>query len=58
MFFDAHPPGPQIDYDYEPSFEITVSHPQGPSGGHVSILKYILELLIAEVNDVVSLVVR
>ena len=57
MFFEVDPPNLDVDYDYEPSFDITVSHPQGPSGAHVSLLKYILEILIAEVKAVVNLAV-
>jgi hypothetical protein len=55
MFFESS--DPNVSYDYDPAFEITISHHQGPSGEHVSSLKYILEVLIAEVKDVVRFIV-
>ena len=55
MFFETT--DSNVSYDYDPEFDITISHSQGPSGEHVSSLKYILESLVVEVKDVVNLIV-
>ena len=54
MFFDTNPPDPNFQYDYDPTIEITISHPQGPNSSHVTILDRMLDLLVEEVRQVIN----
>jgi len=53
-FFTIDPPQPDVDYEYEVTFVISISHSLGPSGRAWSELGYLLKLLTAEVTRIVD----
>ncbi|HLH00437.1 MAG TPA: hypothetical protein VKX49_29295 [Bryobacteraceae bacterium] len=58
FYFTLTPPQPDVQYDCQASFAISVSHAQGPSGTHTSEILYFLDVLIKEVRQVVDFQIR
>lgn len=54
MHFSLPTAQPDMDYKYDVTFVISISHPVGPSGRSFGELGYILEILIAEVERIVN----
>jgi len=52
--FFTNPPNPNVQYNYNPTFEIMIPFPRGPRGDGTISVKYLLEILIAEVKTVIN----
>jgi hypothetical protein len=53
-WFTMQPPKRDVDYKYEATFVVSVTHSAGPSGRTTGELGYVLEILIAEVRRIVD----
>jgi hypothetical protein len=56
-FFELDPPEPDVQYEVQVTFGITIAHTPGPQGRHVSPLATVLNSLIAEVKRILDAVV-
>jgi hypothetical protein len=53
-FFTINPPQPDVQYDFEVSLCITVTHIPGPTGLHVTALLVVLNSLVREIKRIIN----